>query len=98
MYVFVRNDLTNAQRMVQSSHAAIEAARNLDPTVEHPHLVLLSIKSENKLKSVMEEMRGYGFSVFPFVEPDKNNEITAFAVGYIGGGDRDKFKRFQLVV
>ncbi len=95
MYIFVRNDLTNAQKIVQCGHAAFEASRRLDKEVQHPNFVLLSIKNENKLKQILEEMVGYGFQVFPFVE--ENKELTAFAVGYIGGGDREKFKRFQLV-
>lgn len=98
MYVFVRNDLTNAQKAVQSCHACIEAARQLDSKVEHPHLVLLSIKSENKLKKTMEEFAGKGYTIFPFIEPDQNNELTSFAVGYVTGDKREDFKKYQLVV
>lgn len=87
--------MTDAQKMVQSAHASFEASRQLDKEVQHPNFVLLSIKNENKLKNILEEMKGHGFQTFPFVE--ENNELTAFAVGYIGGGDREKFKRFQLV-
>jgi hypothetical protein len=90
--------LTNAQKAVQSIHAGIEAARALDKQVEHPYTILLSIKSEHKLIKVMEEFKDNGFSIFPFREPDRNNELTAFAVGYVYGSQREAFKKYQLMV
>lgn len=46
----------------------------------------------------MEKFKADGFSVFPFIEPDKNNELTAFAVGYVYGSKREAFKKYQLVI
>jgi hypothetical protein len=94
----VRNDLTPAQKAVQSSHCAFEAAKQLETVPEHPNFVLLSIKNETKLKKVKEEFDSDGFKTFPFIEPDLNDSMTAFAVGYVSGQDREKFKKYQLVI
>lgn len=89
--------MTNAQKAVQSIHAAIEATRQLDSKVEHPHLVLLVAKNENKLKKIQNELDKEGFQTYNFYESDRNNEMTAFAVGYIEDSQRERFKKYQLL-
>ncbi len=52
IYVFVRRDLSIPQVIVQACHAAIESQ---SPTQEkHPHLVLIGVKTEEKLKQAMD--------------------------------------------
>ena len=94
-YILIRNDLSSAQKAVQSCHAAIEASRSfLSSNDEHPHLVILVVKNENKLKKIAE---GLTIKYKPFVEPDMDNQWTAIATEPISGHDREQFKRFQLL-
>lgn len=97
VYVIVRKDLPNAQKAVQSAHACIEATRDyLKKTDEHPSVIICEVKSENKLKMVMEELRGK-INFKAFREPDIGNQFTAIASEPIYGEKRDLFKRFQLI-
>ena len=97
IYVFVRLDLSVSQRTVQACHASIEAARNLPPQTEHPHLVLIGLKNEKKLESVKIELDNQGIAVYTFVEPDRNNEVTAMATELISEEKKYIFKRFMLL-
>jgi hypothetical protein len=95
MYVLVRKDLSVPQRAVQSAHAAIEASRAfLNPGDEHPHLVILTVKNEHKLKMISEQLK-VKFRVF--IEPDIGNQLTAIATEPISGETRDFFRKFQLL-
>ena len=101
VYVFVRNDLSYAQKAVQSAHAAVEACRwYLDEDLPHPSIIILVVKNEAKLKKVEEEIKNMEGGVFhyeAFREPDMGNEMTAIATGPLYGDQRDMFKRYQLL-
>jgi D-alanine-D-alanine ligase-like ATP-grasp enzyme len=97
MYIITRRNIGNAQKAVQSVHAAIEATRAFVKNgQEHPSVIILEVKSEEKLKKVMEELDGKVNYVI-FRESDRDNEITALATEPIYGETRKLFKRFQLI-
>lgn len=97
MYIITRRNLGNAQKAVQSVHAAIEATRLfIKEGQEHPSVIIVEVKSEEKLKKVMEELDGrVNYKIFR--EPDRNNEITALATEPVYGDVRKLFSRFQLI-
>lgn len=98
MYVVVRNDLSDAQKAVQGTHAAIEATRAfLKDGDEHPSVIYLIVKSEHKLRQVVERARAAGISFKTFKEPDFGDELTAMATAPLIGDERSFFKRFQLM-
>jgi hypothetical protein len=94
-YILVRMDLTNTQRVVQSSHVAFELAQHhrLD---YHPSMVLIGIKNLSRLEKEVDRLEGLGFIVTKFYEPLVNNELTAIGV-LAAGADRDKLRRYQLL-
>jgi hypothetical protein len=94
-YILVRQDLTNTQRVVQSSHVSLELARE-NKLDTHPSMVLIGIKDLTRLEREVERLEGMGFKVTKFYEPLVNNELTAIAV-LAGGEDRNKLKRYQLM-
>jgi hypothetical protein len=97
MYVIVRKDLSNAQKAVQSAHACIEAARAfIKPGDEHPSVIICEVRSEAKLKMIMEELNGQ-VNYKTFQEPDIGNQYTALATEPIYNNKRFLFKRFQLI-
>lgn len=98
MYVLVRNDLSAAQKAVQSGHALIEATREyMTNDTEHPSVIICVVKSEDKLKKCAEELSEKGISFKHFSEPDIGNQWTALASKPLFGDDRNAFKRFQLM-
>ena len=95
-YVFVRGDLTNSQIAVQSGHSLIEICQKYTFKY-HPSLVYLVVKSEFKLKTVMQECLDNNINFSIFREPDINNEITAIATEPLSGEKRTIFRRYQLL-
>ncbi len=88
------------QIAVQSTHAAIEIARNyLTPTQEHPSVIILQIKNEEKLNNISSYLDSVDIKYKKFKEPDpwNNNKLTAIATVPLYGDDRKYFKKFQLL-
>ena len=96
MYVFVRKDLTPSQIAVQASHAAIESTKKWPYMMDHPHLVVIGVKNENKLKKVLDSAKSNGILTAEFHEEDIG--MTAFATRpIIQDRDREIFKKYQLL-
>ncbi len=54
MYILLDEDLSNPQKVVQSSHLALEATRSLGPLLEHPSIIVLKIK-----KTQIEDLKSF---------------------------------------
>lgn len=93
-YIIVRRDLTDAQKLVQSSHAVWELAKQ---GYQHPSLVAVQVKSEAKLKKVMKDLVDLNIKFSIFREPLINNEITALVTEPLIGERREYLKKFMLV-
>jgi len=84
--------------IVQSCHAAIEVARNHIPaSLEHPSVILCGVKTEAHLQKIQSDLTDQGITTFPFREPDRNNELTAFATSLIDEADKRLFRKYQLL-
>ena len=81
LYVLVRKDLSKSQQAVQAGHAVAEYLLRGPSTLwGNGTLVYLSVRNEHELKWWYEQITEKGFNSVPFYEPDRNNEMTAFAV------------------
>lgn len=97
-YAITRKDLSTAQQAVQAGHAAIEAARAfLKPDDEHPSLIICSVKGETQLANAANDIERQGIRIKRFYEPDRNNELTAFATEPLSGEARKPMRKFQLI-
>lgn len=87
------------QQIVQSTHAAIECAKAFDLGMlpDHPSVILLAAKDENRLHRVRKYLIDNGIKHVHFYEPDLDNELTAIATEPIFGDRRDLFSKYQLV-
>jgi hypothetical protein len=96
-YVIVRKDLPRHQQAVQGSHAAIE--RFNGGTTQHPSVIFVVVKDENKLKKVIQELleRGVTLSIFREPMPPYGNSITAVCTEPLIGEDRAYLQRFMLL-
>lgn len=97
MYVLVRTDLSPSQQIVQSCHAVIEASGTISPNLDHPHLVLCGVKSEEQLAHSLQSLREKGIVCKPFYEADLGGQLTAFATEPIFDDQRQFFRKFQLL-
>ena len=99
MYVFVRTDLSHAQRAVQSAHAAVEVARqgHVPPSDLIPNLVILGIESESELESIADSLVPLSIPFVAFREPDLGDSLTAVATAPVSHAMRRHFRRFKLL-
>jgi hypothetical protein len=94
----VRTDLSGPQQVVQSCHAAIEAARFLFPEhLPHPHLVLCGVSSQRQLFQCLDYLGRSRVSCRTFYEPDRGDELTAIATEPIFGPRRRIFRRYRCL-
>ena len=96
VYILVREDLSNAQRAVQSCHAVIEATRNFNMNGEHPSVIICGIKNEHTLKRQIEYLTSNKIKFSKFYEPDINFELTAICTEPLSH-NREIMRRYQLI-
>ena len=96
VYCFTRNTFTPSQQAVQLSHACIESQRKFAPN-RHPSLVALSVKSEFKLKQVIQECIDNEIDFVIFRDDIHGSQITAVATEPLYDEKREVFKRYALL-
>jgi len=69
----------------------------LNPTSEHPSLIVFGIKSEPKLRSIAEHLKSLGITLREFTEPDIGDQLTAIATEPICGERRQLFAKYCLL-
>lgn len=94
MYLFVREDLSHPQQIVQTAHAVDELNK------KHPHpsgnyMVLCGASSEDELHTIAEMLYNNGIGYEMFFEPDIDG-YTAIATHPLRGEQRKPLKRFKL--
>ena len=86
--------------MVQGTHAAIEQIRKTRPSL-HPSVIYVTVKNENKLKKVCNDLIDNNIEFTSFTENFGHfeGEMTAICTEPLPDNDkRRKFmKKFQLV-
>ena len=97
VYVFLREDLSFPQKIVQAGHALLEIGKIIPPDLPHPSVIVLSIKNENKINSIELMLKENNIQYKVFCEPDLNNQKTALATEPIFGEKRKLFKKYQLL-
>lgn len=95
MYIFVRNDLTHPQQIVQASHSAYEMGK-LAPVGCQPNVVLIGVSNEEELLSVEELLMRNDIPYHQFYEPDISG-FTSISTAPVTGGERSVFKKFSTM-
>lgn len=96
IYVFIREDLSPSQRIVQSCHALLEASR-LFSFNEHPSIIVLKTKNEKALLKVIEYLKLHNIEHKEFKEPDIGYELTAISTILVTEEQRHIFRKYQLI-
>lgn len=95
-YVFIREDLSIPQLIVQSSHAAWEAGSRFNKPNGTPHMVLIGVKSQDHLRQTAEYLEQHGIEFEMFYEPDFGTGYTSIATKPLIGDARKALKKYKL--
>lgn len=83
---------------MQAGHAAYEAGRKFSHLAsDHPHFCICAVRDEKRLAHDLSKLKALGIKIAEWREPDRNNELTAFATEPIYGELRHHFRNFQLI-
>ena len=96
-FIFVDPKLSASQRIVQSSHAAIELGHAMareNISAEELHLVVCSMKDE---ESLIETLRQNSVTSISYREADMDNQLTAIATYPIADKKRAFLQKYQLI-
>ncbi len=98
-YVFVREDLNHATRIVQAAHAAFEMGRDLSrPSQESiDNLIVIGVKDRTELESVASELDYRGIRHHMFFEPDYNLGHTAICSEPVSDSKKKIFRKYKLL-
>lgn len=96
VYILIRKDLPNTQRVVQSSHVAWEVSKKHNLEV-HPSMILIGLNNLKHLETQKKKLQDQGLEVVEFSEPLFNNEITAIGILVTKESERELFKKYQLL-
>jgi hypothetical protein len=84
--------------MVQSCHAAVEAARFfLPPHEQHPHIIICGVANERSLWGSLHKLQQRGLRFRAFREPDLGNRLTALATEPVFDETRRLFRNLSLL-
>jgi hypothetical protein len=97
MYIFVRQDLTLPQQIVQASHAAHEAGHDFGKADGSTHIVLIGIPSQAKLLATADHLDSHKIPYKMFFEPDYDTGYTAIATQPLFGDQRTPLRKFRLM-
>lgn len=93
-YVFVREDLSLAQQIVQASHATLEAGFLFQKPEDISSIVLFPISNEKALFDIQKHLRSNGIEHVAFYEPDIE-QYTAIATKPLFGEAREVMAEFR---
>ena len=98
-YIFVRQDISPEQQLIQFGHAACVMGKNLPDEVcpKSLNFVGIGVKTEYDLFMAMDRMVRSDVSYHAFTEPDLRNEITAVASVPVKGTAREAFKKYNTL-
>jgi hypothetical protein len=97
MYIFIREDLSGPQRIVQAAHAAHEAGQEFGKEPGSTHIVLIGMPSQDKLLKTAEHLELHDIEYRMFHEPDYDTGYTAIATRPLRGDQRKPLKRYSLL-
>lgn len=96
MYLFIRQDLSPPQQIVQTAHAVDELNKWYKSGKDTNHMVLFPAKHEDDLRSISERLERLGIEHEMFYEPDIS-AYTAIATRPLIGDERVPLRKYRLM-
>lgn len=94
IYVFLREDLSNPQKIVQACHSIYEIGKDFREEVP-PHVIVIGVRNQTALIKAMDEVQYLGVKIREFREPDIGNELTSFSTEPLT--DHSLMKKFKII-
>ncbi len=95
IYLFIREDLSPPQQIIQTAHAVDELNKTIKAGDKTNHMVLFSSKSEMDLEYTSMFLTSQGIHHKMFYEPDISSH-TAIATEPLHGDKRKLFSKYKL--
>lgn len=98
VYVFVRQDLSREQQLVQAAHATLVLGSKLkNKDVSELYFTVIGVACLTDFTKVIHDLKKHGTKYEFFYEPDQGNTLTAIATHPIPKADRGKLKDYKLL-
>lgn len=98
VYVFVRQDLSREQQLVQSSHATLVLGSKLkNKDVSELYFTVIGIPCLTDFPKIIKDLKKHGTEYVSFYEPDQGNTLTAIATYPIPKADRGILRDYKLL-
>ena len=96
--MFVRQDLTLAQQIVQTNHATFDMAYTLTQSVDliTPSIVLVGVPSQKALQRVIDKLKAHRIEFSVFDEPDNDLGLTAVATVPLDDDQKQVLQNYRL--
>lgn len=79
------------QQIVQATHSALEAGRDLGKPETTSHLILLEAKSEDALLRIADQLKQQDIRFSLFFEPDDNRGYTSLTTEPITDNEKRRY-------
>jgi hypothetical protein len=97
-YIFVRQDITPEQQLIQFGHVAAKAgAKSPDKLWEYVHFVGIGVRNERELHKAALLMADNDIPYSTFNEGAMDDELTAVASVPVRGPTREVFKNYKTL-
>lgn len=96
VYILLREDLSPTQQIIQSAHAAQEAAWQFRRPDGMVHICLMSVPHGPALHAAHLRLKERGIDSYLFCEPDNDTGYTALATVPVADEDRQPLKKYKL--
>jgi hypothetical protein len=97
-YIFVRQDLSKEQQLVQAAHATLVLGSKLKhPDASEIYFTVIGIPQLIDFCGVMKDLNAHGTKYETFYEPDQGGTLTAIATHPIPKDKRGKLRDYKLL-
>lgn len=94
-YIFVRQDQSKEQQLVQAAHVALVLGTKLKKDVSNLYFSVIGIPTLKDFCKVMKDLKEHGTKYEVFYEPDVGNTMTAIASYPIRKDKRGKLLNYK---
>lgn len=96
-YIFVRQDLSPEQQLVQAAHVTLVLGNKLKRDVNELYFTVIGIPQLIDFTKVMSDLNVHGTKYETFYEPDQGGTLTAIATHPIPKDQRGILRDYKLL-